>query len=306
MTRRIDGTSVAVVTGASSGIGRATALAFAERRAGLVLGARDEEALQEVARACRERGSRVVVHALDVADQALVEGLGQAAVAEFGRIDVWVNCAAVLSFGSFEAMPDAVFRQVIETNFFGYVYGARTALAQFRRQGNEGTLINIASVLGQIGEPHISAYVASKWAIRGWSACLRQEMRDAPGINICTVLPAPFDTPTYQKAANYSGKQVRSIFPTGDPRRVATAVVKLARHPRREIVVGGFGKLLVIADRVAPGVLERLIARIGPRLQFERDGAVPPGDGNLFSTSGPNQISGGWRDYWRRRIFRPK
>lgn len=239
---------------------------------------------------------------MTITDATEVEALGHAAVAEFGRIDVWINCAAVLVFGSFEATPESAFRQVTDTNFFGYVHGARTALAQFRQQGDNGTLINVASVLGQIGEPHVSAYVASKFAIRGWSACLSQEMRGTPGINICVVLPSPFDTPIYQKAANYSGRAARSIFPVGNAARVAAAILKLATHPRREVVVGGFGKLLVLGDRFAPRLLEGLVARLGPRLQFDSTLVVEPCNGNQTATSGPHQVSGGWRDYWRRNI----
>lgn len=287
-----------VITGASSGIGRATALAFAETGVRMVLASRNRGALEEVASACGARSPRVLVHAADVSDAAEVEALGRAAVAEFSRVDVWVNCAAVMQFGSFEAVPGAVFRQVIETNFFGYVHGARFALAQFRRQGDEGTLINVSSVLGVMGEPCGSAYVASKFAIRGWSSCLRQETHDAPGINICTVLPAPFDTPIYQKAANYSGRQPRAIPPVGDPERVAAAIVKLARRPRREIVVGGFGRLLVVGNKLASGVLERVVARIGPRLQFERESSAELTEGNVFAATGPHRTGGGWRDYW--------
>jgi NAD(P)-dependent dehydrogenase (short-subunit alcohol dehydrogenase family) len=243
----------------------------------------------------------VLVQTTDVSEAPQVETLGRAAVVEFGRIDVWVNNASVLLFGSFEAVPEEDFRRVMETNLFGYLHGARVALRQFRAQGNRGSLINIASVLARVGEPYVSAYVASKFAIRGWSACLRQELADTPGIHVCTVLPSPFDTPIYQKAGNLTGRQPRSIWPVGDATDVAAAVVRLVDHPRREITVGWFGRLLTLADGLAPGRLERAIARLGPALQFS-DAPAPAGNGNVGEATGPCAVSGGWRDYWRRRI----
>jgi NAD(P)-dependent dehydrogenase (short-subunit alcohol dehydrogenase family) len=258
-----------------------------------------------VATQCRERGVEVLVHPVDVSDATEVAGLARAAVAQFGAIDVWVNCAAVLMFASFEAGPDEAFRRVMETNFFGYVNGARAALAQFRQQRDRGVLINVSSVLGVLGEPTVSAYVASKFAIRGWSACLRQELIDSPGIHVCTVLPAPFDTPIYQKAANYVGRRARSIFPVADPAQVARAILRLARHPWREVVVGWFGRLLSIGQRVSPSFVERIIARVGPRLQYVGDEPTESTEGNLLSPLGPHERLGGWREYWRRTLRHP-
>lgn len=292
---------VVVITGASSGIGRATAIAFARRQSSLVLAARNEQALHQAAEECRSLGARVLVQATDVSEASQVEALGRASVAEFGRIDVWVNNASILLFGSFEAIAEENFRRVLETNLFGYVNGARVALRHFRAQDDRGSLINIASVLARIGEPYVSAYVTSKFAIRGWSACLRQELADTPGIHVCTVLPSPFDTPIYQKAGNLTGRQPRSIWPVGDATDVAAAIVRLVDHPRREITVGWFGRLLTLADGLAPGLLERAIARLGPALQFS-DERAQAGSGNLGEATGPFAVSGGWREYWRRRI----
>jgi NAD(P)-dependent dehydrogenase (short-subunit alcohol dehydrogenase family) len=294
---------VVVITGASSGIGRATAIAFARRQSSLVLAARNEQGLHQAAEECRSLGARVLVKPTDVSKAPQVEALGRASVAEFGRIDVWVNNASVLLFGSFEAIPEEDFRRVMETNLFGYLHGARVALRQFRAQGDRGSLINIASVLARVGEPYVSAYVTSKFAIRGWSASLRQEVLNTPGIHVCTVLPSPFDTPIYQKAGNYFGRQGRSIWPVGDPMDVAAAVVHLVEYPRREIVVGGFGRLLSLADSFAPGLLERAIARYGPPLQFSEE-PTNARSGNISEAHGPFGVSGGWREYWRRRMGR--
>lgn len=134
-------------------------------------------------------------------------------VAAFGGIDIWVNAAAALLLGSFETLSPDAFRRVVETNLFGYVNGSRSAMRQFQTRGDRGILVNVSSMLGVIAEPQLTAYVATKFAIRGFTASLRQEMQDRPGIPICTMLPAAIDTPIYQKAGNLAGRRVRSIIP---------------------------------------------------------------------------------------------
>ena len=291
-----------VITGGSSGVGRTTAHAFAERGARIIVAGRDIHALERAAQECRSRGAACTTYALDVTDPAAVDQLAQHAVKELGSIDVWVNCAAVISFGPFEAMPVTEFHRVVATNLFGYVHGAYAALRQFRAQGGRGVLINVSSMLGVAGEPYVSSYVATKFAIRGWSACLRQELIDVPGIRVCTVLPAALDTPVYQRAANHMGRRVRAIFPVYDVRRVARVIVRLADRPRGEVVVSGFGHLISIASRIAPRLLEWMIARAGPRLQFE-DQPEPDTAGALYSPENhPHMAEGGWRAYWRAKL----
>src|SRR3954449_2632867 len=171
-------TSTVVITGASSGIGRATALAFAEAGSNVVLAARREEPLRAAAQECERRGASALAVPTDVRDAAAVNRLGSAAAERFGRIDVWVNNAAVTLFSRFEAAPADLWREVMETNFFGYANGARAVLPVFRSQGG-GTLINTGSVNSYVGAPYVSSYVASKHAIRGFAECLRDEVRGA-------------------------------------------------------------------------------------------------------------------------------
>jgi short-subunit dehydrogenase len=160
----------------------------------------------------------------------------------------------------------------------------------------------MGSMLGVMPEPYVSAYVATKFAIRGLSACLRQELREFPDIHVCTVLPAAVDTPIYRKAGNYYRRKARSIFPVYSPERVARTVVRLAARPTREVRVGGFAYLLEFASRLAPGLLERFAGRLAPSLQFEND-PTPETSGNLFESTGPHAVAGGWTEYWRGRIF---
>lgn len=188
--------SVIVITGASSGIGRATALDFAKQGATLLLAVRREAPLQELAAECERLGGKALAVPTDTTDEEAVQALARLGVETFGRLDVWVNNAAVTLFARFEEAPPEVFRQVIETNLFGYIHGARAALPYFREQGS-GILINVDSVVGAAPQPYTSAYFISKHGIRGLSGCLRMELHldNAADIHVCTVMPATFDTP---------------------------------------------------------------------------------------------------------------
>ena len=286
---------VTVITGASGGIGRATAHAFATRGAIVVLAARRAEALEEVARECREIGAAdVLAVPLDVADADAAAALAHDTVSRFGRIDVWVNNAAVVLYGRAEEVPDNVWRRVIETNLFGAYHGARAALPWFREQGS-GVLVNVSSILGKAGSPFQSAYVASKHAVRALSDSVRQEVVDADDIHVCTVLPGPVDTPLFRSGANYTGWRVVPPGAPVDPARVAAGIIRCATQPTREVVVGASTRAGLLVTRIAPALAESVAARAISKVHFDKVPS-PRTEGNVFA---PLEEAGRVDDRWR-------
>jgi len=296
--------AVVVITGASSGIGRAAALRIARRGGSLGICARSEGPLAEVARECEAAGAAVLHQAVDVADEEALDAFAAAVEDRYGRIDVWVNNAATMAYGPFEEIPSEVFRQIVETNLMGMVHGARAALPRFRAQGS-GVLINMSSVWGRVTSPQVAPYVVSKHAIRAFSECLSGELADQPEIHVATMVPQAVDTPIFEHAANYSGRQVRPIPPVLDPEEVAHGIELCAENPKREVTYGRAGRGLEILFAVAPGLYRRIAHAAFVRGSW---GGVraDPGAGNVLAAKGPHQVGGGWQSRRRgalRRAF---
>ena len=283
---------VTVITGGSSGIGRATAVALARQGGSIVLGARNDAALTEVAAACERSGGKVVTSTVDISAEGGAQILLDRAMASFGRLDAWINNAAVSLFGRADEVPWADYEQVLRTNLFGFLLGARAALPIFRRQGH-GLLINVASAVSCFGQPLTSAYVVSKWGIRGLGECLRMELQDCPNVHVCTVLPGSIDTPIFQNAGNYAGRAVRPLPPVLPPEEVARAILDLYRRPQREVFVGKVARLAALTHALLPSGFERFMGRTVRRKHFIHR-PEPPSPGNLYEPR-HDLASGGWR-----------
>ena len=298
--------SVVVITGASSGIGRATALAFASKGAAVVLAARRAAALEEAARECEAAGGQALAVPTDVTDEEAVRDLARSAVARFGRIDVWVNSAAVTAFSPFQELPLEDFRRILDVNIMGYVHGARAALPYLREQGS-GVLVNVSSIVAAVPQPYTHAYSMSKAAIRVLSTSLRQELRldGARNVKVCTVMPATIDTPFFDHTANYTGRKAKAMPPVYTPERVARTIVNLVRAPRREVVVGPMGRNLVLQSKVAPGLTERIMQMQVDKAHLYRTKPAPATHGNLFEPApGTGSVHGGWHGKRRTAIRR--
>ncbi|MBG0565548.1 SDR family NAD(P)-dependent oxidoreductase [Actinoplanes aureus] len=278
-------TETVVITGASSGVGRATALAYARAGANLVLASRSAPALEEVATECRAAGARVQVAVADVTEPETVEAVATAATTAFGRLDVWVHTAAVMAYGRFEDVPAEVFDRVVTTDLLGAATVARVALARFRAQGS-GVLIFGGSLLGTVVTPYTSSYVTSKWGLRALVRALRLETRDAPGIHVCLVSPGAVDTPIYRNAANFAGRFGQPPPPVDSPEKVAAAIVRCARRPRATVTVGAANRLINFGFVATPALYDVLVGplmRVGG-LSRER---VEPHNGNVFAPLPP-------------------
>lgn len=288
--------AVVVITGASSGIGRATALAFADKGAAVVVAARRDAALDDLDAEIERNGGRALAVPTDVTDEQAVQRLADRTVERFGKIDVWVNDAAVMLFAPFVDAPLADYRRVMDVNFFGYVHGARAALPVFQKQGN-GTLINVSSVVTRMPQPYTSAYVASKHAVHALGESLRQELTlaGAKDIHVVNILPAVIDTPLFQHAANYTGRRPKTFPPVYPAENVANAIVRAATHPKRDVYVGNAGRLLNLQMKFMPAAVKRAAATMVDKGHLD-DTPAPSTSGNLFKPMMAGaDVSGGWK-----------
>ena len=294
MSTRTLNNALVVITGASSGIGRAAAQAFARQGAKLVLAARDAEALATVVEECTALGAQAVAAPTDVTHSEAMEQLAtRAAAFGEGRIDVWVNNAGVGAVGSFDETPLAAHEQVVQTDLLGYLRGAHVALPYFKAQ-RAGVLINTLSVGSWVAQPYAVAYSAAKYGLRGFSEALRGELAQWPGIHVCDLYPAVMDTPGFRDGGNYTGSALTPPPPRYDPRLVADAMVELALNPRASKTVGSTATLLRLGHFLVPGFAQ--LSGLFTSFALNRGKRAANSEGNLFQPpEGARRIDGGWR-----------
>lgn len=273
---------IVVITGASSGAGRAIALQLAQDGAFLVLASRNETALEELALECQDLGTETLVVQTDVTDNTAVHRLAQQAFTWKGRIDVWVNNAGVLAAGPFEKMPWENHQRVITTNLFGYMSGAHAVLPFFKQQ-QSGILINNISIGGFLPVPYGGAYTASKFALRGFFESLKAELIHWPHIHVVDLFPAFLDTPGIHHASNYTGKVLKSAPPVYDPSVMALAVRDSILHPKSTRYPGKASLLFKLGHALAPELTVKLTALL-MKSYFKGAAVTETTDGNLFNT----------------------
>lgn len=284
---------VIVITGASSGIGLATAVAAAAEGARLVLAARSRQTLEQIAARLRAEGAAVEPVEADVGDRAQVERIAAVALERFGRIDTWINDAGVSIYGRVHEVSDADARRLFDTNFWGVVYGSLVALPHLAREG--GALINVGSELSDATAPLQVLYSASKHAVKSFTDGLRMELAaDGAQVSITLVQPTAVDTPYPEHAGNYLAAEPKLPTPMIDPDRVASAILKAATTPTRDVKVGAMAHMNSALARWLPRVADNMA-----RLQIgrqQRAEAPRSREGNLYRPSESGRIRGRGND----------
>jgi NAD(P)-dependent dehydrogenase (short-subunit alcohol dehydrogenase family) len=266
---------VVVVTGASAGVGRAAARAFAERRDCVALLARGREGLAAAQREVEERGGRGLAIAVDVADAVAVDQAATRVEKELGAIDVWVNNAMVSVFARFGDLSPQDFKRVTDVSYLGYVYGTMTALRRMLPR-NRGVIVQVGSALAYRAIPLQSAYCGAKHAIEGFTESLRCELaHDNSSVRVALVQLPALNTPQFHQVKTTFGRHPRPVPPIFQPEIAADAIVWAAEHPRREVWVGWPTTRVIVANRVVPGLLDRYLARTGFEAQ-QTDWPIEP------------------------------
>jgi short-subunit dehydrogenase len=268
---------VIVITGASSGIGLATAEAAAKAGARLVLGARSQHALQEIADRLKPSGTQVLPVACDVADRPQVDRLAELAIGRFGRIDTWINNAGLGLYGRLDEVSDQDSRRLFDINFWGVVNGSLAALPYLKVHG--GALINVGSEVSDAYVPLLGMYTATKHAVKGFTDSLRVEIQhvDKAPVAITLIQPTAVDTPFPQHARNYQDQEATLPTPTIDPEQVADAILAAAVKPTRSKRVGMKATLNTTMATLAPSIADRMAARELPNLHCDERPRHPLG-----------------------------
>ena len=290
---------VIVITGASSGIGLVTAKRAAACGAKVVLAARNERDLERAVHDITAAGGRAIAVPTDTSDVIQVERLALRAVDAFGRIDTWINNAAVSMYGRIEEVPLEDARRQLDVNFWGYVHGSLTALQHMRARG--GGIVNVTSALADRAIPLQGYYCAAKHAVKAFTDTLRMEL-EAEGLEITVsqVKPGSTDTPFFEKARNFFGTEAQAVPPVYAPEVVAAVILDVCERPRRDVVVSGMGKLLSASNGISPRLTDLYLEKKG--MEDAQLSDIPKGAGRRDNLWAPVEDDGGERgSTWKGR-----
>ncbi len=289
---------VVAVVGASSGIGRETALKFAQRGAKVVASARSEPGLKSLVEEIRGLGGEAIYTIADVSDFQQVKAIADKTVAEYGRLDTWVHAAATGIIAPFEQITPEEFERVVDVTLMGQVYGAMAALPYLKQEGR-GSLIHISSMEGRRSLPLQSPYSAAKHGLEGFLESLRVELRhEKLPINVTSILPSTINTPYYNKIRTKLGVKPKGIPPYYQPSIVTDAILYVAEHPMRDFIVGDAGKVLDLLQRVSPELVDAILLAIAFPGQRTNEPKSEDAPDNVFTAiPGYDKIEGDFRNH---------
>ena len=281
---------VIVITGASSGIGLATAETAARKGAKVVLAARSGDCLNEIARILTADGGVAIAVPCDVTDRAQVDHLAEVAIEHFGRIDTWVNDAGLGMYGRLDQTAEADARKLFDINFWGVVNGSLAALPHLEKDG--GALINIGSEVSDAYPPLLGMYTATKHAVKGYTDSLRVEIEqlDQAPVSITLIQPTAVNTPFPEHARNFMDKEPMLPKPMIDPQQVADAILHAAQHPTRDKTVGAMALMNTALSKFAPGLADKMAAKQADRMQYDEPPRNP--NGALHRASQQTEVAG--------------
>ena len=288
---------VVVVMGASSGIGRESALRFARRGAKVVVSARSEEGLRSLVDEMRREGGAATAVPADVADFEQVKAVAEKAAAEYGRLDTWVHLAAVALYAPFDQTTPEEFERVIGVTLMGQVHGAMAALPHIKREGR-GALVHVSSMEARRSLPFHSAYASAKHGIDGFLESLRVELRrEGWPIAVSEVMPGSINTPLFNNSRTKLGYKPMGVPPIYEPSTVADVILYAAQKGPRELVSGGAAKAMLLTQRLSPRLMDALLLRTGFESQKTDEPKAQGAPDNLFGPiEGHDTVEGDFGD----------
>ena len=288
---------VVAIIGASSGIGRETALQFARKGAKIVVSARNEPGLNSLVEEIHALGSEAETISADVADFQQVKAIADYTVEQYGRLDTWVHCAATGILAPFEEITPEEFKRVIDVTLMGQVYGAMVALPYLKQEGR-GAMIHVSSMEGRRALPLQSAYSTAKHGLEGLLESLRVELQhEKIPVSVTSIKPAVINTPFYNHVLTKLGVKPTGLPPYYSPKLVAEAILYTAEHPTRDFIVGDVGRILDLSQRLSPELMDAILVAIGFSGQRTSEPKAADDPNNLYEPmEGYTQVDGDFND----------